>query len=364
MDDRNINLAYFITAHGFGHASRSCAVINKMSQYNPDYYFHIFTNLPEWFLFESLNNKFSYIPIKSDVGLVQESPFRENIHETINELKDFIPFIRSKYDQICDYIVNTKCKLILCDISPLGIFLGKILNISSVLIENFTWDWIYEPYKNSDPNFLQSINYYKSIYKQQNYHIQTEPICNQSYNIDLLAPPISRIPKTNYSLIRNRLGIKKNKKMILITMGGVPSSVAIPDDLQDNEAFTFVVPCNTKTIKSINNIIYLPHHSNYYHPDLINACDAVITKLGYSTIAEAYHAKVPMGYITRPRFRESKILEDFVKKNMSGDEIKLNNGILNLNLYMLESLLNKNISNNHVSNGSEEIANFLTNLLD
>ena len=33
------------------------------------------------------------------------------------------------------------------------------------------------------------------------------------------------------------------------------------------------------------NLILLPHHSVFFHPDLVNASDAVVGKLGYSTLA-------------------------------------------------------------------------------
>jgi hypothetical protein len=35
--------------------------------------------------------------------------------------------------------------------------------------------------------------------------------------------------------------------------------------------------------QSKQNLVLLPHHSGFYHPDLVNASDAVIGKVGYST---------------------------------------------------------------------------------
>ena len=68
----------------------------------------------------------------------------------------------------------------------------------------------------------------------------------------------------------------------------------------------------------IDNLVLLPHHSDLFHPDIVNACDAVVGKLGYSTLAEIYHAGVPYGYIPRSSFKESDVLEVFVKEQMSG----------------------------------------------
>ena len=67
-----------------------------------------------------------------------------------------------------------------------------------------------------------------------------------------------------------------------------------------------------------NNLIILPHQSDFYHPDLAHASDAVIGKVGYSTLAEVYHAGVPFGYVARPNYNESEPMVDFIKQQMSG----------------------------------------------
>ncbi len=53
-----------------------------------------------------------------------------------------------------------------------------------------------------------------------------------------------------------------------------------------------------------------------YHPDLVAASDLVISKLGYSTAAEVYHAGTSFAYLRRPTFPESPILEAFVRKHI------------------------------------------------
>ena len=52
------------------------------------------------------------------------------------------------------------------------------------------------------------------------------------------------------------------------------------------------------------------------HPDLVAASDLVIAKLGYSTVAEVYHAGRSFAYLRRPTFPESPILEAFVEEHI------------------------------------------------
>jgi hypothetical protein len=50
----------------------------------------------------------------------------------------------------------------------------------------------------------------------------------------------------------------------------------------------------------------------------VSAADAVLGKLGYSTVAEAFRAGAPFGYVERPRFRESGVLAAFASSRMRG----------------------------------------------
>ena len=66
------------------------------------------------------------------------------------------------------------------------------------------------------------------------------------------------------------------------------------------------------------NVLLLPANSDYYHPDLITAADAVIGKAGYSTIAEIYHSQVRFGYFVREDYPEMQALVNFLQHNTDG----------------------------------------------
>lgn len=60
-----------------------------------------------------------------------------------------------------------------------------------------------------------------------------------------------------------------------------------------------------------NNLLRAPHSPDLFQPDLIDDCDAVIGKVGYSTLAEVYHTGAPFGYISLPSFVESEVLKEY-----------------------------------------------------
>ena len=133
--------------------------------------------------------------------------------------------------------------------------------------------------------------------------------------------PISRKPESPSGATRQGLGIPAGSRMVLVTMGGtaheqaVPCTSSIPSDVH------LVVPGGGSRATVRGNTVLLPYHSRFYHPDLIAAADAVVGKVGYSTVAEVYHSGVAFGYVTRPSFRESAVLSGFVEACIPGFEI-------------------------------------------
>ena len=321
-----VAIAYFITSHGFGHAARASAVMNAIGTRWPFVHFEIFTQTPEWFFKDSLGVSYAYHPEMTDVGLVQTSPFCFDESKTLQALDAFLPFDETRIARLADMVNLLNCQLIVCDISPLGLAVASKAGVCSVLVENFTWDWIYASYLPLNRRFGKHIKYLENIFGSAGIRVQAAPICLPQKSA-LCVPPVSRKQVTLPSEIRNQLGIPPSVPMILITLGGIPETLSFTDALNDYpEPVYFVVPGILPDMPAAGqkqgHVIFLPHHSGFYHPDLIAAADAVVGKVGYSTLAEVYHAGVPFGYIPRSDFPESGVFESYIKKNMAGVRIQ------------------------------------------
>lgn len=308
-------IAYFVSPHGFGHAARAAAVMGALGDLDSAVEFDIFTTVPRWFFDQSLDSPFSYEPVLTDIGFVQKTPLLVDLPKTVQRLKDFFPLEQDRTNPLAARIKESGCRIVLCDIAPMGILVAREANIPSVLIENFTWDWMYEGYQEEAPQISRHISYVKELFEAADFHIQTEPVC-LAKNADLTTFPVSRKPRTSRKEVRKNLGISGNRKMVMITMGGTPGHFPFLRHLEKHQDIHFVVSGGSDQAQSHNNLVTLPRDSDFFHPDLVRASDGVIGKAGYSTIAEIYYAGVPFGYIPRKGFRESKVLESFIRKEM------------------------------------------------
>lgn len=313
-------LAYFITPHGFGHAARACAVMNALHRQRPDLVFHLFTGVPEWFFSDSLDGPFQYHPLASDIGLVQRTPTAEDLPATIARLAAYWPLSEEKTAPLAAQLQALGCRLVLCDIAPLGIAAAQQAGLPSILIENFTWDWIYTGYLELEPRFATFIPQIQAACAAAAVHLQTRPACLPDARFTSLNP-VFRSPRQARAETRQRLGIPLEAKAVLVTMGGIPPAFSTLDHLSAASPAWFILPGAGERFERRGRLVLMPHHSEFYHPDLVFAADAVVGKAGYSTLAEAYAAGIPFGHVARPRFREAAVMADFIQNEMGGIEL-------------------------------------------
>ncbi|ETX07841.1 hypothetical protein [Candidatus Entotheonella palauensis] len=312
-------IAYFISPHGFGHAARAAAIMSAIRELDNGIRFDIVTQVPAWFFEDSLGGGFDYHDVCTDLGLVQHSALSADLDASLRRLDAFLPFDMAELTGLARRLDT--CQLVLCDIAPMGLALAQQLGVPSVLVENFTWDWIYRAYVDAYPGFSRHIDYFASWFATADYHIQTEPVCN-SLLCDLTTRPVSRQPATPPKHIREQLSVPADTPMILLTMGGIPESYPFVQQLTERfPEIAFVIPSGAKEPQCLGNVQLLPPRSAFFHPDLVHACDAVVGKAGYSTVSEVYAAGMPLGYILRESFRESEALAAFIRQQMHGIEV-------------------------------------------
>lgn len=355
-------VAYFISPHGYGHAARASSVMEAFRRAAPEVEFHIYTKVPRWFFLDSLSGTFQYHSVLTDIGLVQQNPLHADLGETVDRLDRFLPFDGHAVEGLARRVSRAQCRLVVCDIAPLGIAVARAAGIPSVLIENFTWDWLYAPYERREPRMGPHIRYLKDLFRSADVHIQTEPVCRRRA-VDLLTHPVSRKGRMPAREVRGRLGLSEEARVVLITMGGIASGYPFLESLRKPGEFRFLIPGAAKTIKRQGNLVLLPHHSQFFHPDLLAASNAVVGKVGYSTLAETYRAGLPFGYIARRGFRESAKLVSFIREHMAGLAIREEEFQRGAWLSRLPELLGQPRIHRRDPNGADQVARFLLGLL-
>jgi len=335
-----------------------------------DLRFEIFARVPAWFFEGTLDGSYALHNVLTDIGMAQHTALHEDLEGTLRQLSRFLPFDQVIVRRLADHLKRIECRLVVCDIAPLGIAVARAAGIPCVLIENFTWDYIYEGYLEKDRRFQEYVSQLRELYASVDYRIQTEPVCQRTPS-QLTTAPVSRAPRTPATLVRRLLGIPDGARMVLITMGGFSWEYRFLEVLGEHLGIFFVVPGAREAQEKLGaqislpgNLVALPHRSRFFHPDLVNASDAVIGKAGYSTVAEVYWAGVPFGYVPRPHFRESQALVQFIEREMPCIPVNEESFDRGEWLASLPKLLALPRVSREGENGADQVAQFLDRLTE
>lgn len=310
-------LLYLVSPHGFGHAARAAAVIEALVRRRPSLEVDIATTVPEWFFADSLSVPYHWHAVETDVGLVQRSPFEEDVAATAERLETLLG--SGALERLASRFAERRPAAVVADIAPLGLELAARLRRPGVLVENFTWEFVYRAY---DGPLAPWAERFGRATAGAGLRIQTEPWCEGAPGA-LRVAPVSRAPRVTPDAVRRRLGVAAGGPLVLVSMGGVPWRPTGLERLAGCPGVAVVVPGCGPEVRRRGSLVPLPHRSGFHHPDLVAAADLVVAKLGYSTLAEAWAAGTPIGYVPRSRFPESAVLARWAEQELSAARLEL-----------------------------------------
>jgi len=313
-------IIYYITGHGYGHSTRSIELIKSLLRKNSDLFFHIRTDAPKWMFELNLDLNYQFHDVKLDVGAVQETSFHIDKKKTFEE----VDRLYQQKDEIVKresaFAMQAGANLIIADIPPLAFDIAKAAGIPGVALANFSWDWIYQDYIDVIPEFDSLIQQIKSSYNK------ADLLLRLPFHGDLSAfPKIADIPliARKAELPKERvlqlleIDPGKHDKLILLAFRTNDLKEIDLEKIASLQGFRFVTLGLSKTY---NNCINIP--ANFIRfPNLLNACDAAISKPGYGLVAEIIANQTPLLYTSRTDFAEYEVLVQGLKEYAVAKEL-------------------------------------------
>lgn len=255
---------YFISSHGFGHAARATAVIAAVNRLMPGCRFKVFTTVASWFFESAIDTPVTLEALDADLGLVQTDALTEDLPATLRALKARIPFPESMLDDLARRVDELGADVVVCDIAPLGLAVAGRCGVPSVLVENFTWDWIYRGYREECPELEPLAAYLDKAFSGATYRVQTEPACSLSTHAIQVAP-VSRRPRHHRAQVRRRLGVPDDVPLAVVSMGGVDWGYDTLATERDDQRLWIVMFGSQAPVRH-GRVIRLPHQSEFFAP--------------------------------------------------------------------------------------------------
>ena len=305
-------LAYYITAHGFGHAVRSLEVIGYLSKQSPKLEIFIVSVIPEYLITENVGTSMIVRRRSLDVGLVQKDSIRFDLDETLTEMQ----FLHDRQDSLvaeeAAFLKTQNIQGIVCDIPFLPFSAAQKLGIPSIGISNFTWDWIYQAYANSDSRWLPLVSWIRKSYQNCTLFLQLPmhgdcTVCPTIQDVPLIA----RRAKATREETRRILGLRPEARTYLISVVALDLNEEAEKQLRNISDIVFLY----KRPLKLNFGVCIDDFSVAY-ADVVAAVDGVVTKPGYGIVSECLVNNTPIIYTDRGHFPEYDVLVQQMTKHL------------------------------------------------
>jgi hypothetical protein len=266
------------------------------------------TSVARWLLERTLTVPFELDARPCDTGIVQLDSLHLDAAATIAQARAFYATLDARAAEEAGLLRARGVRFVVVDAPPLGCAAAATAGIPSVVVSNFTWDWIYAEYREHLAGAPELIPAIQAAYGladaawrlPMHGGFETFPPPRPGATARQVmtdVPFVARHATHARAETRARLGLPLDRKLVLPSFGGY--------GVQGIDLAALDLGPSWQVAQVPDAAIY---GAGLRYEDLVAAVDVVATKPGYGIIAECIANGAAMVYTSRGRFVEYSVL--------------------------------------------------------
>jgi len=318
-------IAYYITAHGYGHGTRSFDIINALFAADPEVHLVVKTDLPQSLIHSRIQGgNFEVIPGAFDVGLIQKDSIHVDLDASLLAIEDLYSREGEWVALEQDFIRREDIGVVVTDIPAIPLTAAQQEKVPNIAVGNFGWDWIYSDFIEHNPRWHYFSDKFKAVYEQTDLLLRlpfAEPMTAFPNQIDL--PLLAKSGTDQRQAIAEKTGADSTKKWVLLSFTTLNLDIHAIEQLGKLEGYeVFTV----EPLEWTETRIHCLRRSIASFADILMSMDVVVTKPGFGIVSECIANNRPIIYADRENFLEYDVLVRDIKKYccnvfIPGDEL-------------------------------------------
>lgn len=320
LGERQLAFAYYVTGHGFGHATRVVEVARNLILHG--HIVHVVTGAPDYVYTTEIQSPNLFIrKVLLDCGAVQADALTVDRLASLEKYSEtaVIPRASILATEV-EWLRSIKADLVVSDVVPVACRAAADAGIPVVCVTNFSWDFIYAEYVMAAGYVNRSIVWQiAEDYSHCEFLIRLPGFCPMPAFRDVIDVPIvvRRLHKSRQE-VRKELGIADDVKLLIFNFGGQPAGWKLKEEYLPPGWICLV--CGASDNQELPpNFRKLPKDA--YTPDVMAASDCMLGKIGYGTFSEALAFKLPFVFVRRDYFNEEPFLRHMLELYQGGVEM-------------------------------------------
>ena len=313
-------LAYYVSAHGFGHGARTCDILEAWVAGRPHDPVTVVTDLPPSFFTDRIGPAgLAFRPGSFDGGLVQHDSVRADVRAS----RESVRRQNAQWDQwVAEesaYLGGLAPAAVVADLPGVPLAAAHRAGIPSVGVGNFGWDWIYEDYREDNSAWVECADRIRAAYGHADRLIRlpfAEPMTAFHSRVDV--PIVSTAGRRRRDEIAAAAGVDRESTWVLLSFSSLAWSDEVAQRVARLPGYTFfsVLPLAW----TASGIAFIDS-ADFMFRDLVATCDVVITKPGYGILSDCIANRKPIVYVERTDFREYHVLVEAMDRHLRNQRI-------------------------------------------
>jgi len=349
-----------ISAHGYGHIAQTAPVLNLLAQRRPELRITVRSHAPIEYLKQRIHVPFEHHHIALDFGMAMFDAVRVDVPRSLAAYRDYHADWAQKVETAAEEMRALQPDLLLANVPYLSLAAAKVADIPAVAMCCLNWADIYRHYAQDDDEAAAIHAQMLAAYNSAEVFLKLSPAMPMSdlRNTRELSC-VAQVGEPHRQLVRERCGASARDKLVLVAMGGISYRLAM-ESWPGIPGVRWLVPeswgVQRDDVSSIESL-------DLDFRDVLASCDAILTKPGYGTFAEAACAGVPVMYVPRGDWPEAPWLVDWMQRN--GVAIEVDAGRLRVGMMgdTLEAIWAGSRPASPQNNGALEVVETLCKML-
>ena len=309
-------VCFYISGHGFGHASRQIEIVNALGPRLPgDGRILIRTAAARQLFDRTVRVPFTWLPGPCDTGITQIDSLRRAEMATVQAAASFYASFDARAEDEARLLREHDVRLVAVDAPPLGCAAAARADVPSIVLSNFTWDWIYggygELFAAHAPDVLPAIRDAYSTAAagwRLPLHGGFETITPV---VDL--PFVARHARLSRTDLLDRLELRGDRPLALSSFGGYGVRDLDLAKLDCLDVWSVVITGTRPPDAGVPAGVVFIDEARLYeagarYEDLVAAVDVVVTKPGYGIVSECVANATATLYTSRGHFVEYEVM--------------------------------------------------------
>ncbi|MDD5057814.1 MAG: hypothetical protein PHQ60_08070 [Sideroxydans sp.] len=301
-----------ISAHGYGHVAQTAPVVNALVQRFPDLRITLRCAAPISLLKQRFTCEFNHVSVALDFGMAMFDAVQVDVPRSLAAYREYHADWKTKVARAAQEMGELQPDLLLANVPYLSLAAAQAAQISAVAMCCLNWADLYRHYAPHDAEshaiHVQILEAYRSAHTFLKVQ-PTMPMPGLDNACEIA--PIAKLGCKRREQICLLSGWNDCERLVLIAMGGIAHRLPM-ERWPRIPGVRWLIP-QAWQIQRGDVIAFESLDMSF--SDVLASSDAVLTKPGYGTFAEAACNGVPVLYVSRGEWPEQAYLVEWLQQH-------------------------------------------------